>query len=173
MKKIVIVVILAGMVGWAIFDFIGSRPSNEKNQEVGLEIGNVAPDFELQTLSGENVRLSDYRGKKVMLNFWATWCPPCRAEMPDMQKFYEDTDMEILGVNLTSSEVNIGSVENFVDEMGISFPILLDGKNKVGTTYYIQPIPTSFMIDKNGVIQYKTFGPMNYEMMMNEFNKMD
>src|SRR5690625_1953509 len=99
------------MAGWAIYDFIIKEDAesamidesstqtdgeNTTDAEFGLERGNLAPDFELETLDGETAKLSDFRGKPVLLNFWATWCPPCRAEMPDMQKFYEDKDVVIL-----------------------------------------------------------------------------
>src|SRR5690606_11753858 len=97
------------------------------------------------------------------INFWATWCPPCRAEMPDMEKFYKDKEIEILAVNLTDSEAKIKDVENFTKELEITFPILMDANKDVATLYEIKPIPTTFMVDSNGVITYKTFGAMNYD----------
>lgn len=187
MKKGIIIVIILGMLGWAIFDFISSKSTtNEPNmdnapiedkqadeREIGLEVGNQAPDFELQTLDGEPAKLSDYRGSRVMLNFWATWCPPCRAEMPDMEKFHQDTDITILAVNLTETESNMQQIEDFTQEYGLTFPILLDEHIEVASLYMIQPIPTTYMIDSNGVIHYKALGAMNYQLMVNEFEKMD
>jgi len=139
---------------------------NESENEIGLEIGNTAPDFQLTTLDGEEVSLSDYRGKNVMLNFWATWCPPCRAEMPDMEQFYQDTDIEILAVNLTETEATLDQVHQFKDEYELTFSILLDETVEVANLYAIQPVPTSFIIDSEGIIQFKTFGPLTYDQMV-------
>lgn len=183
------------MFGYAVYDLVKSEDndtttsnteelSTEGNQStsmsevestdatVGLEVGNLAPDFKLQTLKGETVKLSDFRGRRVMLNFWATWCPPCRAEMPDMEKFYQEKDVTILAVNLTETEASIRDVHDFVEEFGLTFPILLDEKIEVATTYQIRPIPTSYMIDSNGIIRYQAFGALNYEMMVSEFENM-
>lgn len=129
----------------------------------GLGIGLKAPDFELTTLDGKTVRLSDYRGKKVMLNFWATWCPPCKAEIPHMQKFYDEVkgDIEILAVNIDTEN----DVAGFAKKMQIHFPILLDKDEKVMNTYQILTIPTTFFIDKDGLIQNKFMGAMSLEKM--------
>ncbi len=142
------------------------------NAEVGLEKGNLAPDFELTTLDDETVKLSDFRGERVMLNFWASWCGPCRAEMPDMQQFYEDKDVIILAVNLTDTETEMSDVTNFVDEYSLTFPILLDEETEVADLYRIQPIPTSYLIDSNGIIHNVAFGALNYELMVKEFEQM-
>jgi len=192
MKKIILIVLIVGMFGWAIYDFtykdqettqnqeLTSENTSEENQsndsteeaKVGLQKGNLAPNFELTTLSGETVQLSDYRGEKVMLNFWATWCPPCRAEMPDMEKFYNNEDVKILAVNLTNTEESPDAVKKFKKEFELSFPILMDEKLAVANKYQIQPIPTSYMIDSNGKIQHIALGAMNYEMMVDQFNSM-
>ncbi|TFB23115.1 redoxin domain-containing protein [Filobacillus milosensis] len=196
MKKIILLVVIVAMFGWAIYDLI--QPGEEKNEEtkqdqedgfmissepndeevqsnsdVGLEIGSEAPDFELETLDGETVKLSDYRGKRVMINFWATWCPPCRAEMPDMQKFYEEKDVVILAVNLFETESSIQDVHDFKEDFELSFQIPIDKKGDVSTEYQILPIPTSYFVDSNGIIQHKSMGAMNYEMMVKEFEKME
>ncbi|MRH43484.1 redoxin domain-containing protein [Aquibacillus halophilus] len=183
MKKVISIAILVGMFGWIIYNQLSQNSFNQNSNEtafniadkvsansvIGLNTGDQAPDFELRTLSGETVKLSDYLGQRVMLNFWATWCPPCRAEMPDMEKFHQDKDVQILAVNLETSTQDI---ESFVKELNLSFPILLDKENIVASKYKIRPIPTSYMIDSNGIIQYKAFGPLNYEMMVQEFEKM-
>jgi peroxiredoxin len=195
MKKTIITVVLLAMFGYAVFDLAKDEENpiskintkeimkdkenntttgkgNPADGVVGLEVGNVAPDFQLQTLAGETVKLSDYKGQRVMLNFWATWCPPCRAEMPDMEKFYQKKGVAILAVNLTETEATMQDIHDFVDEFGLTFPILLDKKIEVATTYQIGPIPTSYMIDSDGIIRYKTLGALNYEMMVAEFEKM-
>ncbi|GAA0287330.1 thiol-disulfide isomerase/thioredoxin [Gracilibacillus halotolerans] len=179
MKKWVIIAIIVGMLGWTIFDYVQSTTdaaeenvsAEQGDLSVGLDIGNLAPDFELETLDGETMALSDFQGKTVMINFWATWCPPCRAEMPDMQKFHEDTDVVILAVNLTDSEARLIDVRNFKDEYELTFPILLDTHVDVANLYAIQPIPTTYIVDGNGVITYRAFGAMNYELMVQEYEK--
>ncbi|MEC5424202.1 redoxin domain-containing protein [Virgibacillus sp. C22-A2] len=195
MKKMTMIVILIGMFVWALYDFV--EPVSDANfagndnytiengaavavdgtetlnvTAEGVEVGDVASDFELTTLDGDTVKLSDFRGERVMLNFWATWCPPCRAEMPDMQKFHEEKDIVILAVNLTDTETNSKHVPDFVEEYGLTFPVLMDEHSKVSDLYRIKPIPTSYMIDSKGLIQYKAFGALNYELMIQEFEKM-
>lgn len=135
----------------------------------GLAKGEKAPDFDLTTLDGEAVKLSDYKGKKVILNFWATWCPPCRAEMPDMQKYYEEqaagSNVEILAVNLTTADKGMDEINDFVEEFSLTFPIPMDTEGKVGEIYQAASIPTSYMIDTEGRVQNKIVGPMNEQMM--------
>jgi len=202
MKKAILIIIIVGMFGWALYDFVfssndtiqetngsdssvpGNKITSEVNQsnetektgdasEEGLEVGNTAPDFKLPTLEGETIQLSDLRGERVMINFWATWCPPCRAEMPDMQKFHENKDVNILAVNLTETEGSLINIQNFVNDYDLTFPILKDENTEVANTYQIQPIPTTFMVDSKGVIQFKAFGAMNYDLMVQEFEKME
>ncbi|MFT9597039.1 peroxiredoxin family protein [Mesobacillus sp.] len=133
-----------------------------------LREGAEAPDFELNTLDGKTIKLSDYRGKKVILNFWATWCPPCKAEMPHMQNFYEeynDQGIEILAVNLTNMDKGEDEVKKFVEEYGLTFTIPMDEEGYTGTTYQAFTIPTSYILDENGVILKKIVGPMDEKMM--------
>jgi len=196
MRNAIIVIIVLGMLGWVGYDFISSNNTSDENkmgnkitappatnedssensvvesEVIGLELGEIAPDFELETLDGETAKLSDFRGEKVLLNFWATWCPPCRAEMPDMQKFHEETNVNILAVNLIETESSPQNVPEFKDELGLTFPILLDKGSELTTEYKIMAYPTSFMIDTNGRIQYKAFGAINYDIMIQEFEKM-
>lgn len=181
-KNMIVIALLLGLVGWGAYDTIQKNAVREArltNSEqttidssltVGINQGNLAPDFELKTLNGESIKLSDLRGKKVILNMWATWCPPCRAEMPDMQKFYEkykDENVTILAVNMTTSEKNVDSIPAFLDEFGITFPVVLDEQNEVADIYQVVALPSSYIIDSNGVIQQKVMGPMNDEMMEN------
>lgn len=129
----------------------------------GLAIGAKAPDFELKTLTGETVKLSELKGKKVMLNFWATWCPPCKEEMPAMEQLSKqiEKDTVILAVNI-DPQLN---VQAFVDENKITFPILLDAEDKVNEAYQVLSIPTTYFIDSKGLIQNKYTGSMKLEMM--------
>lgn len=143
----------------------------------GLAKGETAPDFELTTLDGEAVKLSEYKGKKVILNFWATWCPPCRAEMPDMQKYYEQQaqgeNVEILAVNLTTEDKGIDKITAFVEEFSLTFPIPMDTEGEIGDLYQAASIPTSYMIDTEGRVQNKIVGPMNEEMMEDFIENME
>ena len=181
-RKIAIVVVLLGLAGYAIYQQFGKekvevadnqKQSTNDEKEViaqnGIEIGKAAPDFELSKLDGTKVKLSDLKGKKVILNFWATWCGPCQREMPDMQEFYSkyQNDVEILAVNYTASEGSEGKekVRRFAEEKGVTFPILLDTDIKVTTAYKVITIPTSYFVDTKGVIQDKFIGPMTVNEM--------
>lgn len=178
MKKWIIVLVVIGLLGWAVYDFVLSddeiAEEATQDEEAGLERGDLAPDFKLETIEGEEVRLSDYRGEKVLLNFWATWCGPCRAEMPDMQKYHEeDDDAVILAVNLTETEKSSTGVDEFLDEYGIDFTILSDKNTVVSNIYKAQALPTSYLINTEGRIHNIAVGPLNYEAMVQAFNEMD
>lgn len=191
MKKSILIAIVMGMLGWSIYEFVFA--SNEKatqeedkitvqqinnageieeSEKVGIRKGELAPDFELTTLDGETVRLSDYKDKRVMLNFWATWCPPCRAEMPDMQKFQKNKDVQVLAVNLTETESNLDTVQKFVDELNLTLTTPLDDESTVSDEYQVMAYPTTFMIDSIGRIQFVTMGAMNYDFMVQQFEMM-
>ncbi len=136
----------------------------------GLRVGEKAPDFELKTLDGKTVKLSDYRGKKVILNFWATWCPPCKAEMPDIQKYYNEADdnVEILAINIDPQY----DVKKFVREVNVTFPVLLDSNDEVNTMYRILTIPTTYFIDGTGIIRSKHLSVMTIEIIREHIKNM-
>ena len=137
-------------------------------QGEGVEVGNSAPDFQLQSLDGESVSLSSLRGETVLLNFWATWCPPCRGEMPYIQGIYEDwvdRGLVILAVNIGESS---STVEDFMRSNNLSFTVLLDTTQGVAQSYAIQYIPTTFFIDKDGIIQDKLIGPFQSEKQIED-----
>ncbi len=184
MKKWILVVVVVGLLGWAVYDFVLSDSDTAEEttteekaaEEVGIEVGDTAPNFTLETLEGEEVKLSDYRGQKVLLNFWATWCPPCRAEMPDMQKYHEEDagdEVVILGVNLTSQENSMTGIEDFLDEYDISFIILSDKTETTAHIYDAFSLPTSYLINKDGSIHDIAVGPLNYELMIEKLDEMD
>ena len=117
--------------------------------------GFIAPDFALATLEGDQVQLSDLRGQAVLVNLWASWCGPCRAEMPAMQRLYnryQEQGFEILAVNATNQD-NRQSAEAFAREHGLSFSILLDVDGAVSAQYHLRALPSSFFIGPDGVIQ--------------------
>ena len=191
MKKVIFIAVVLGMLGWAVYEFAFASKDNvvqEDNKtiaqpksnveevvesnEVGIRKGELAPDFELETLDGETVKLSDYKGQRVMLNFWATWCPPCRAEMPDMQKFQADKDVQVLAVNLLETESNPDNVQEFIDELKLTLTVPMDEVSAVSNEYEIMAYPTSFMIDSNGRIQFVVMGALNYDFMVQQFEMM-
>jgi len=126
---------------------------------VGDVRGVAAPNFELTTLDGRTVKLSDYRGKAVLLNFWATWCSPCKVEMPwfvEMQKKYGSDGLVILGVAMDDADAP--KIAQFASEMGVNYPVLL-GTDQVSEQYgNVQFLPTSFYIDREGKIIGKGTG---------------
>lgn len=122
--------------------------------------GFLAPDFELKTTTGKTIRLSDLRGQGVLVNLWATWCPPCRAEMPAIEKIYneyKDDGLVVLAVNMTYQDTfsNIGP---FADEYALTFPILLDETGGVGSAYQLRSLPSSFFINREGIINEVVIG---------------
>ena len=186
MKKVIFIAVVLGMLGWAVYAF--AFPANkqaekvekveiateevEESDVIGIRKGELAPDFELETLDGETVKLSDFKGQRVMLNFWATWCPPCRAEMPDMQKFQADKDVQVLAVNLLETESNPDVVQEFIDELKLTLTVPMDEVSAVSNEYEIMAYPTSFMIDSNGRIQFVVMGALNYDFMVQQFEMM-
>jgi peroxiredoxin len=124
--------------------------------------GFAAPDFTLQTRDGETIALADLRGPVVLLNFWATWCPPCRAEMPAIQDVYDgyqDQGFTVLAVDVGEGDAQVAS---FADERGLTFPILMDGDGTVSRRYQVRAMPSTFFIDQDGIIREVTLGgPMS------------
>jgi len=121
-------------------------------------VGQTAPDFKLENLDGESISLSDFKGKAVLINFWATWCDPCTSEMPYLQEIYEEwsgRELVLLAVNRGESPAK---VKDFMEKLNLSFPVLLDAKTAVAQKYNVSGIPTTFFIDKDGIIQVKIIG---------------
>jgi peroxiredoxin len=137
--------------------------------------GHPAPDFKLVSTEGKTITLSDFRGQPVILNFWATWCAPCRAEFPEFQKAATDNAdrLVIIGINNTSAD-NVDSIPAFLDEFGVTFPIVLDETGDTVKTYRIIGLPTTVFIDSNGVVNEIFTGPLNkayIESKISELNQ--
>ena len=122
-----------------------------------------APNFSLPGLDGKKVSLTDFKGKVVLLNIWATWCAPCVAEMPSMQKLYQQMkgeDFELLAVSV--DETGAEAVKPFMENHKLGFPVLLDTNGEIKNLYQITGIPESFIIDKDGMILEKIIGPRDW-----------
>lgn len=134
-----------------------------KEEKPAVE-GNYAPDFTLKDLSGKEVQLSTLKGKVVLLNFWATWCPPCREEIPSMMRLnqvMQGKPFQMLAVSI--DEGGKEAVEAFYRKQNASLPTLLDGDSKVARRYGTTGVPETFVIDKKGLILKKVIGPLDWD----------
>ena len=119
-----------------------------------VKVSDEAPDFTLKTLEGPNLRLEEYRGQVVLLNFWASWCGPCRQEMPILDRLhqrYEDAGFAVLGVNV---EGETAPAQKIVDKTDITFPVLIDEGQSVSELYDLEAMPSTVVIDRDGVVRY-------------------
>ncbi|WP_456275370.1 TlpA family protein disulfide reductase [Bacillus sp. AK128] len=194
MKRFLAIGILIGLIGYTVYTQVWVKQNQEAvntsantqtnpfnpNEQIGAVIekgdliNKVAPDFTLETLSGEQVTLSELKGKKVFINFWASWCPPCRDEMPEIQEFFEShPDIVVLAVDLRNTEKSDEAVEEYIVENGYTFPVLLDRKGQVGETYKVLTLPTSFFINSKGEVQFKFIGPLTLQKMEELVNSLD
>lgn len=120
--------------------------------------GQAAPDFVLKSAAGENLRLSEYRGDVVMINFWATWCGPCRQEMPLLDELYtryQRVGFNLLGVNIDDDS---GRAMQMIDELGVSFPVLFDEKKEVSKLYQVEAMPVTVLVDRHGTVRHVHHG---------------
>lgn len=163
--------ILIVMVGAIIFALV----SNIQADKTIYQVGDEAPDFELKQINKNNelesIRLSDFKGQGIMLNFWGTWCKPCEEEMPYMQELYpvyKEKGIEIIAVSLDNTEL---VVDRFIDKYDLTFPIPHDKTGEVRDLYKIGPIPSSIFINPDGEIQRVVNGALSLESLENYFKE--
>lgn len=174
---VVVVVAVSVMITSAVFwsRKHSSLPAPASNTTASLQ-GNVqgvaAPDFTLKSLDGKDVKLSDYRGKAILLNFWATYCQPCKIEMPwfaELQKQYAPQGLEIIGVAM--DDVSPDTIRKFASDLGVNYPILI-GKEAVADQYGgMQFLPTTFYIDRQGKIVDRVFGLVSHSEIESNIKK--
>jgi cytochrome c biogenesis protein CcmG, thiol:disulfide interchange protein DsbE len=147
-----VILLLVGL-GWIYISRSSSQNSSAKELPAAQK-GFLAPDFVLKTLDGQSIRLSDLRGKGVILNFWASWCGPCKEEMPDLEKVFKDYEKKglvVLAVNETVMD-DRQSAAMFAAQYDLTFPILLDEDGAVGHAYRVEALPSSYFIGPDGII---------------------
>ncbi|MFD1018538.1 thiol-disulfide oxidoreductase ResA [Thalassobacillus hwangdonensis] len=155
-------IILALLVGLVVLAIV----QNLQKDDSAVDVGDDAPDFQLEQFGkDEPLQLSDYEGKGVMLNFWATYCKPCEEEMPYMQELYpeyKEKGVEIIAVNLDSTKL---VVNRFIDKYDLTFPVPWDKSNQVMDLYKIGPIPSTYFINPEGEIERKVIGALTLERL--------
>lgn len=171
------IVVLILSVGWTFLSRVpqaattgGAPPANASPRE-----GFSAPDFTLDLLGGGQVQLSELRGQPVMINLWASWCPPCRAEMPAIERVYrayKERGLVVLGVNTTFQD-NEADAATFVQEFGLTFLIPLDRNGSVSKRYQLRGLPSTFFVDRNGVIRSVVVGgPMSEALIQSKMEEL-
>ncbi len=156
------------LAGLAVFFWLQTTPANlaEDTQSViPVPVSYPAPSLELRTLSGQPVRLADYRGQVVLVNMWATWCPPCKQEMPDLEAYYQahrHQGFVIIGINDGESA---DIVRPFVEAYGLSFPIWLDERGLSEKAFRTINLPSSYVIDRHGTIRFAWKGAITYDVL--------
>lgn len=168
------VVLVCLVVAIGLFGCEGKKESNPGKKKTEIsgtqelkespQEGFLAPSFTLQDLGGAQISLGDFKGKVVLLNLWATWCGPCRKEIPSLERLYQlrkDRAFEILAVSVDRTSPS--KVASFVANQQMSFPVLVNPRGDVGQRYWAKAIPTSFLLDKKGVIRWKVVGAREWD----------
>ena len=171
----VMIVVLALSIGWALLSRVplsaaptgGALPASPRE-------GFPAPDFTLDLLGGGQITLSELRGKVVMVNLWASWCAPCRIEMPEIEQVYrayKDLGFVVIGLNTTFQDSEPDAAA-FVGELGLTFPVALDRNGAVSRDYQLRALPSTYFIDRNGVIRSAVFGAMNGALIQSKVEEL-
>jgi cytochrome c biogenesis protein CcmG, thiol:disulfide interchange protein DsbE len=161
---IAIMLIVGGIV---VLFWMGEQGAEKSTPTTSARIGAIAADFQLPALSGETVALSDYEGQVILVNTWATWCPPCKAEMPAIHEYYQAHQNDGFVVLAINSQEDAATVQRFIKAQGFTFPVLLDTQASVLDQYKVRGLPTSFIIDRDGVIRYVHTGAITPQQLEN------
>ena len=159
-----------------------SKENNSENEnenaieeiEVGVNIWNKAPNFTLTDIEGNAIQLTDFQGKKILLNFWTSWCRYCKAEMTELIEFYrvkEDSELVVLSINVSSEERKIEDAHQFVKENNLPFPVVFDEDGAITELYRVQGYPTNIFIDQSGIIRQKIVGGITIKDVQTIFNE--
>ena len=169
MKKWVGSAIVGALISMVIYSVLAPEKETEygiTNLGEGLEEGQVPPQFVLQNMAGEDVTLDDFKGQKVILNFWATWCGPCREEMPLFEKIDEEhDDVVVLAVNMAHQDSGREKVAKFIEEQNLTFPVVFDEIGDVKKAYEIINLPGTYFIDEDGKVASKVLGQVHEEVL--------
>lgn len=168
-----ILLVLTGLTACGAVTNSGSTTAGTSpvKEEIAPRVGYTAPDFEVKDYTGKTVKLSDYRGKPVLLNFWATWCPPCKVEMPELQAAYQAHQQDgliLLGINLGESPATI---KKYVEEQNFNWPMLPDPDGKLKTTFNVIGYPTTVFIDQSGIVRSVQIGGMDRQILESKLSQ--
>jgi cytochrome c biogenesis protein CcmG, thiol:disulfide interchange protein DsbE len=167
------ILILIACASWIVLSADPIGPASN-DLTAAPQAGFAAPDFTLKSPDGRNYSLSELKGQAVLVNLWATWCLPCRAEMPTIEKMYQeykDRGLVVIAIDMTYQD-NPSSVVPFSQELGLTFPILLDETGIVASAYQLRSLPSSFFIDRKGIIQEVIIGgPMSEALLRTRIEK--
>ncbi|UOF92290.1 TlpA family protein disulfide reductase [Fodinisporobacter ferrooxydans] len=172
------ILVLFIMVAGIVYNNQSQKKSTEQTVSKGIpslpQENYLAPDFTLKTIDGKTVTLRQLRGKPVFINIWNSWCPPCKAEMPDVVKEYDKykDKIQFYGINLTTNNDSVAGAKDFINRFHVTFPTLMDTDGKVGVQYQIVGVPTSLFINDKGVIVARITGAMDVPTMEANFQKL-
>jgi thiol-disulfide isomerase/thioredoxin len=165
MRRTITLLIVVATIAALVWTIVQSSYSDGEGTVGRVRVGKLAPNFEVTTFDGQKVRLADYRGQVVLINFWASWCKPCVREMPIIDRIHQSqaSDVEILFMNVGESK---GTVSEFMNNLNFSFPVSIDVTGKVSSLYEITGLPATIIIDKSGIIRTAMLGEItNYTLL--------
>ena len=158
-----ILAVLAVAIVYTVFTAV-----MQEKQET-LKVGAEAPDFEVVDLEGNKFRLSDYKGEGVVLNFWGTWCEPCKREFPAMErqyKHFENSGVHLIAINIEQTDLE---VQTYVKNMGMTFPVAIDKTRSILNAYSVKPLPTTILINEKGIVEKVITGEMTEAQIVAHF----